>query len=84
MQANRSLQTDVRNPLLRLPAAAKLAALPVGSRLAIAEILAELATDARQNAETCWKRHKAPMAAYWKAVAVYAGHTRRIVRSAHV
>jgi hypothetical protein len=37
----------------------------------------ELAQDARDRAETCWSRHKASIAAYWKACAVYAGHIRR-------
>jgi hypothetical protein len=77
---SRALKAEVRNPLLALPAAAKLAALPPESRAAILELLLELRADARGRAEQCWRKHKAPMAAYWKAVAVYANHTSRLVR----
>lgn len=72
----------VRNPLLRLPAAQRLAALPPELRLVLADLLHELALDARERAEQSWRRRKAPMAAYWMAVGVYAGHLRRIVRPA--
>lgn len=77
---NRSLRTDVRNPLLALPAAQKLRELPPESRKALEAVLRELAADSRVKAEKCWRTHKAPMAAYWKAVAVYAGHTARAVK----
>jgi hypothetical protein len=76
----RSARPDVRNPLLSLPAAAKLAALPPDARAALAAVLLELRDDCRLRADKCWKTHKAPMAAYWKAVAVYANHTRRILK----
>ncbi len=54
-----------------------LRSLPLHTRELLAELLGELALDARQRADTSWRRHKAPMAAYWKAVSVYAGHIRR-------
>lgn len=76
----RSIQADVRNPLLRLPAAQAIQDLSPEARAAIGSLLAEIATDARQRAEQCWKKHKAPMAAYWKAVSVYAGHARKLTR----
>jgi hypothetical protein len=44
------------------------------------QLLGEIALDARERANTCWKKHKAPMAAYWKACSVYAGHARRLTR----
>lgn len=73
----------VRNPVLSLPAAAGLSALSDEARVALCALLRGIATDARTKAEHCWKRHKAPMACYWKAVAVYAGHlARAIERSA--
>jgi hypothetical protein len=65
---------------LALPSIVKLKALPPDAREAICDILGELATDSRAKAEKCWRSHKAPMAAYWKAVAVYAGHVRRAVK----
>lgn len=76
----RSLRTDVRNPLLSLPAAARIAGLSPEAREAIAALLADISQDARKRAEKCWRTHKAPMAAYWKAVAVYAGHAKKLTR----
>jgi hypothetical protein len=77
---SRSLRTDVRNPVLALPAAAELRKLDPAARAALRAVLKDIATDARFRAEKCWRTHKAPMAAYWKAVAVYAGHTARALR----
>lgn len=74
---DRSARREVRNPVLALPAARKLCALDAGPRLLLASLLRELAADARERAEKCWRTHKAPMALYWKCVAVYAGHLAR-------
>ena len=68
------------NPLLGLPAIAKLQALDPACREGVRAILLELSTDAAGRAEASWRRHKGPMAAYWKAVAVYAKHTARALR----
>ncbi len=76
----RSNRIEVRNPVLLLPGVATLRALPDPVRMALAAALLEIATDARARAEKCWRTHKAPMAAYWKAVAVYAGHLSRAIR----
>jgi hypothetical protein len=76
----RSSRADVRNPLMQLPSARQIAALSPEARAALRNLLLELRADARQRAEKCWRTHKAPMAAYWKAVAVYAGHTARLAR----
>lgn len=78
----RSIRAEVRNPVLSLPAARRLHMAPASSRALLAELLDDLATDARQRAEQCWRKHKAPMAAYWKAVAVYAKHIARSLRAA--
>lgn len=77
---NRSTRPDVRNPIMRLPAAARLATLPEGIRRELRGLLMEIRRDAQELAEKQWRKHKAPMAAYWKAVAVYAGHTARALR----
>jgi hypothetical protein len=77
----RSLRTDVRNPLLGLPSMQRAMRMGKLERLILRDLCREIAADARDRAETCWKRHKAPMAAYWKAVAVYAGHTARALSS---
>jgi hypothetical protein len=76
----RSLRTDVRNPPLALPAAQRLRGLPDDVRADISLLLRDLSRDARIKAELCWRRNKAPMAAYWKSVAVYANHMRRLLR----
>ena len=76
----RSSRPDVRNPLLSLPAAARIAALPPEARAALRALCTDLSKEARAKAEQCWRSHKAPMAAYWKAVSVNARHTARLCR----
>jgi hypothetical protein len=78
--AMRSSRADVRNPLLALPSAADIAGLPDDAKAALKKVLLDIRADARTRAEKCWRQHKAPMAAYWKAVSVYAGHTARLCR----
>lgn len=77
----RSNRAEVRNPILRLPGFAKLKRLPRPVREALADLLWELGADASVRAEDCWRKHKAPMAAYWKACAVYARHIARALRA---
>lgn len=62
------------NPLLKLPAAQKLMALPPDQRSVLEALLRELRADADRQAEQSWKKRKGPMAAYWRAVATYARH----------
>lgn len=66
--------------MLALPAVLALTQLDQDVRATLRAILLDLARDARGRAEQSWRRHKAPMAAYWKAVAVYAGHLARVLR----
>lgn len=80
MSADRSIRADVRNPLMALPAARELSALPPDAQAAVRALLKQISADARERAEKCWRTHKAPMAAYWKAVAVYANHASRLVK----
>lgn len=77
----RSNKAEVRNPVLALPASARLQALDEPSRAALRAVMLDLAADARERAEKCWRKHKAPMALYWKCVAVYAGHIARSLKS---
>ncbi len=79
MTIDRSLRSDVRNPLCALPAVHEIKALPLSTRLILKRLLRQLSTDARERAEKCWRTHKAPMAVYWKTVAVYAGHAARVM-----
>ena len=76
---DRSTTEAVRNPLSTLPAAARIAALPVEAREALEELLRDISADARTRAEKCWRSHKAPMAAYWKALAVYSRHAAILI-----
>lgn len=78
--SDRSSRAETRNPLLRLPATQRIGELPEPMREELALLLKELAGDARERADTSWRSHTAPMAAYWKAVSVYAMHLSRIVR----
>jgi hypothetical protein len=64
----------------QIKAMAALRDLPASNRKAIRALLLDLSRDAATRAETCWRKHKAPMATYWKAVAVYAKHTARGMR----
>jgi hypothetical protein len=80
MSSSRSLRADVRNPVLGLPSAAQLSALPPEARKVLRALLLDIRADSAKRAQECWRRHKAPMAAYWKAVSVYAGHIARAAR----
>lgn len=80
MSTDRSTKREVRNPILALPAAASIQALDPSARAALRGLLLEVQADARARAEKCWRTHKAPMAVYWKAVGVYAGHIARVLR----
>jgi hypothetical protein len=77
---DRSSRPDVRNPVLALPSAAALADLPPDARAALRAVLLDIRADSRARADDSWRRSKAPMAAYWKAVSVYAGHIARTLR----
>lgn len=76
----RSSRPEIRNPLLKLRAAEQIRALPPEARQALAALLLDLSQDARERADESWSRNKAPMAVYWKAVSVYAGHLHRVAR----
>jgi hypothetical protein len=78
----RSVRASVRNPVLQLSGVAELQMLPYASQAALRRVLKSISADARGRAEKCWRTHKAPMAAYWKAVAVYANHTSRVLKGA--
>lgn len=58
---------------------ARFTALPPPARIALRGALLDLRADALRRAEAQWRRHKAPMALYWKVVGVYAGHLARTI-----
>lgn len=76
----RATLPEVRNPLLALPAAARLMALPADSRAALRDLLTDISNDAGLRSKKCWAQRKAPMAAYWYALGVYARHARRVLK----
>ena len=49
------------------------------ARLALQEILLDIQRDARLRAEKSWRSRKPPVAAYWAACGVYAGHIARSI-----
>jgi hypothetical protein len=77
---SRSTRREVRNPVLALPAAARLQAQPVEVRAVLRDLFREIAADARERANKCWRTHKGPMALYWKCVSVYANHIGRALK----
>lgn len=77
----RSSRPDVRNPLLALPSVQGMATLDRAALVAFVGVLKEIERDCREKADKCWRTHKAPMAAYWKANAVYARHLRVALNS---
>ncbi|WP_210358985.1 hypothetical protein [Sphingomonas beigongshangi] len=77
--SGRSSKAEVRNPVLTLPAVAKLRALSPEARLALQSELLEIQSDARLRAERSWRTRKPPVAAYWAACGVYAGHIARAI-----
>jgi hypothetical protein len=78
--AARSSRRDVRNPILALPAVAAIDALPPEAKAALRQVMLDLKADARVRADAAWRKHKGPMAAYWKAASVYAGHIAKVLK----
>ena len=73
----RPSRADVRNPILGLPGIAALRELDPATRRLLQDLLLDLQADARRRAETSWRSRKPPLAAYWAACGVYAGHIAR-------
>jgi len=71
------------NPLLRLPAARAIAELPRAQRQLLVELLSQLRAQANEQAEVSWRRRKAPMAAYFRAVSTYARHCAHVLSRPH-
>jgi hypothetical protein len=71
---------EIANPILRLPSAAAIQALPDEARGALRAVLLDLRRESADKAQTEWKRNKGMTAAYWKAVSIYAGHISKLCR----
>lgn len=70
----RSNSKEVRNPMLTIPEVQAFAELPPDAAQALRNALVGASKVFRVRANEAWKRHKAPIAAYWKASAVNARH----------
>lgn len=70
----RSNRPIVRNWMLDLPEVQAIGDLPIEAREALRDALQALSRASRERGNEAWRRHKAPMAAYWKAKAVDARH----------
>ncbi|MBG6083082.1 hypothetical protein [Rubrivivax gelatinosus] len=75
----RSSAPDVRNPLLRLPAAAAFEHLPEADRRQMRAALDAIRRSTKQIADDLWQSGRVRKAAYWRACSVYAGHAARLV-----
>lgn len=75
----RSSRAEVRNPVLALPAAAELQALPRPQRLLLKRILRDLKRQCREQEAAAYAARKGPMTAYWMATGTYAGHLAAIL-----
>jgi hypothetical protein len=75
----RSSRAEVRNPVLRLKATKRIFEMPRDQQEIWYDILKEMSAEARVEAERLWRKPKAPMAGYHKALAVYAGHFAKVI-----
>lgn len=77
---DRSARREVRNPMLALPAVRDaVAEMSAEDRMRWRRILLAIRDDARTRADKCWRTHKPPMAAYWKAIGVICNHLARVL-----
>ncbi|MCG5239545.1 hypothetical protein MCW82_07155 [Azospirillum doebereinerae] len=77
--SGRSAKVEVRNPVLGLPAARAIQALPMEQRRPLGILLRELSSQCDAQAEASWLARKGIMAAYWRAVATYSKHLARAI-----
>lgn len=71
----RSSRIEVRNPLLSVPGLAEEVATWSPETLTAVQRASRLCSAHwRAKGDECWRKHKPPMAAYWKAWGVNARH----------
>lgn len=66
--------------MLGLPSWRQLREMDPEVRELLYAVLMDLHHDSHARAEESWRSGKGPMAVYWKAVGVYAGHLARSLR----
>lgn len=77
---DRSARREVRNPILGLPIVkAAIAEMTPDDRIRWRRILLAIRDDCRVRADQCWRKHKPPMAVYWKAFGVVCNHLARVL-----
>jgi hypothetical protein len=69
-----------QDKILKTSWAKRFEALSPESKQALKEALNDLRADALNRANHSWKKHKAPMALYWKVVGVYSGHLAKSIK----
>lgn len=70
-----------KNPLLDLPAAREIIALPPSpEKKLLIKLLGQLRKQADEKAVTSWDRRKAPMACYYRVTSTYARHTAHVLK----
>lgn len=67
------------NPLLELPAAQEILALPRETLAPLEKLLRQMRDQANDQAEIAWKRRKGFQAAYWRVVSTYARHCAHVM-----
>lgn len=76
---DRSNRPEVRNPVLALPEAQRLAELCPHCREIVRDVHRGIARVGRERANRAWDQNKGPMAVYWKCVNAWFGHIARAI-----
>jgi len=78
--SDRSVRRAEKSPLLALPSFLALGTLSRPTLEILGEVLGALRNDAAAQGALSWKSRKAPMAAYWIAVAAHVGAAMRALQ----
>lgn len=70
----------VNNPLLKLPSAADVQALPAEAKAALRKLALDAAKAWRAYSDECWRKNKPQPAAYWRSWSINARHIARLCR----
>lgn len=77
-QVARANLPEVRNPILRLPAAQELMALPADQRAVIKRILRDLKAQCRVEEARVYRQRKGPLVQYYMAMGTIMGHLANV------
>jgi hypothetical protein len=76
----RSLRPDVRNPLLKLPAAQAILDGAQPWRATLRRLLLELSIQATAERDRCLRTSKFALVPYWHGLRVYSWHLARLLK----